>query len=161
MSASFEVERHYAMPVVLRIAVAVGKYFLLPIGALILAGAIYAFVDTKAWLGRSVEAEGSVVEMVRVVDRDTHSSMFAPLVRFKTADGKSIEFQSSTQSNPPAYYAGQTVTVLYDPGKPNSAAIAGLFSIWGVALILGIIGTVFTGIGLALALVGRRLSRAA
>jgi len=81
-------------------------------------------------------------------------------VRFKTADGKSIEFQSTTQSNPPAYYAGQNVTVLYDPGKPNSAAISGLFSIWGVSLILGIIGTVFTGVGLALVLAGRRLSRA-
>jgi hypothetical protein len=126
-----------------------------------LAGTVYMFVDTKAWLGRSVEAEGSVVEMVRVVDRETHGSMFAPLVRFKTPDGKSIEFQSTTQSNPPSYYAGQTVTVLYDPGKPNSAAIAGLFSIWGATIILGIIGSVFLLIGLALAVTGRRVLRAA
>jgi len=161
MSVPLEVEKPSVMPALLRIVVAVGKYFFLPIGALILAGAIYAVVDTKAWLARSVEAEGSVVEMVRVVDRETNSSMFAPLVRFKTADGKSIDFQSSTQSNPPAYYAGQTVTVLYDPGKPNSAAIAGLFSIWGIAIILGIIGTVFTGVGFALAIAGRRLTRPA
>ena len=56
MSVSYEVERHYAMPAVLRIAVAVGKYFLLPIGVLILAGAIYSLFNTKAWLARSVEA---------------------------------------------------------------------------------------------------------
>ena len=144
-----------------RIAIAVGKYLLLPVGVLMLAGCAWMVTDTRAWLARAVEAQGSVIEMVRVIDRDTYSSMFAPLVRFKTADGKSIEFQSTTQSNPPAYYAGQTVTVLYDPGRPNSAAIAGLFSIWGASIILGIIGIVFLAFGIAAVLVGRMWPRPA
>ena len=93
--------------------------------------------------------------MVRMIDRETYGSMFAPLVRFRTSDGKSIEFQSSTQSNLPSYYAGQTVVVRYDPARPNSAAIADLFSIWGATIILGIIGIVFLSGGIAAVAVGR------
>jgi hypothetical protein len=132
-----------------------GKYVLLPVGVLMLAGAIYLAVDTRAWLARAVEAPGTVIEMVRVRDSDSGSYMFAPLVRFATAEGKTIEFQSTLQTNPPAYHAGESVTVLYDPAKPNSAAISGWFSIWAVPLILGIVGAGFTVFGFGAAMVGR------
>jgi hypothetical protein len=145
----------------LRAAVKVMTYVFLPIGVLILAGTVWMAVDTRAWLARSVAAEGAVVEMIRVVDRESLSSSFAPLVRFRTADGKSIEFQSTAQSNPPAYYAGQTVTVLYDPAKPNSAAIEGLFPVWGATMILAAIGIMFTAFGVGGVVIGRRLPQAA
>lgn len=145
------------MQFLLWLACFVGKFVILPIGLAMLAAAVYFGWDTRAWLARSVEAQGSVIEMVRVRDSDTGSLSFAPLVRFITADGNTIEFQSTVQSNPPGYRAGQNVTVLYDPAKPNSAALSGLFSIWGVPVILGIIGVVFTAFGLAAAILSRRL----
>src|SRR5262245_30306993 len=156
-----QVAGRYRFPFPLRTAARIVGYVCLPIGLLVLAGTVWMAIDTRAWLARSVEAEGSVVEMIRVVDRDTYSSMFAPLVRFRTADGKSIEFQSTTQTNPPAYYAGQAVTVRYDPARPNSAAIAGLFSIWGATMILAVLGVMFTGFGILATMISRRMSQAA
>ena len=146
---------------ILRFAFSICKFVILPVGGLILAGAAYLYLDTRAWLGRSVEAQGSVIEMVRVLDRETGSSSFAPLVRFRTADGRTVEFQSTFQSNPPAYSTGQTVTVLHDPIRPNSAAIAGLFSIWGATIILSAIGAILLAFGVAAAVVERRLSQTA
>ena len=53
--------------------------------------------------------------------------------------------------------------MLYDPARPNQASVDGFFSLWGVALILGGIGAVFTAVGgLVLALHVRiRLNEAA
>jgi hypothetical protein len=145
------------MRTVLRLAGLAGKYVFAPLGVLLLLWAAYLYLDTRAWLRRSVEAKGSVVEMVRLRDRETGEVSFAPLVRFQTADGKTVEFQSTWRSNPPAYSAGQSVTVLYDPGEPNSAAVAGLFSIWGVSIILAVIGAAFAAIGIGAALAARYL----
>jgi hypothetical protein len=138
-----------------------GKYVLLPVGVLMLAGAIYLAFDTRAWLARAVEAPGTVIEMVRVRNSDSGGYMFAPLVRFATAEGKTIEFQSTVHTNPPAYHAGERVTVLYDPAKPNSAAISGWFSIWAVPFILGIVGAGFVVFGFGAAAIGRRVPRVA
>lgn len=142
---------------IMQILCSIGKYVFLPLGAVLLAGAVYVFSDTRAWLARSVEASGSVIEIVRVRDRDTGGLSFAPVVRFATADGKAIEFQSSMQTSSPAYQTGQTVTVRYDPQKPNSAAIAGLFSIWGVPMILGFVGAVFLAVGVATVIFNKRV----
>jgi hypothetical protein len=97
--------------------------------------------------------------MVRIRDRDDGGYMFAPLVRFQTGDGRSIEFQSSLRSNPPGYRTGQTVTVLYDPDAPESAAIRGLFSLWLVTMVLGFMGSIFTAIGTAMVFVSSRVTK--
>ena len=142
---------------ILKFALFIGKFVILPLGILMLLGATYLYFDTRAWLKRSVEAQGSVIEMVPVRDRETGSLTFAPLIRFQTTDGKTVEFQSTFQSNPPAYTAGQTVPVLYDPDRPNSAAIASLFSIWGVTIILSAVGAIFLVVGIGAIVVGNRL----
>jgi hypothetical protein len=141
----------------LRFLSVMGKYVCLPVGVLMLAGSIYLVFNTRAWLARAVEAPGTVIEMVRVRDSDSGSYMFAPLVRFQTAEGRTVEFQSMVQTNPPAYHAGESVTVLYDPAKPGSAAISGWFSIWAVPLILGIVGVFLAVFGFGAAAIGRRV----
>jgi Protein of unknown function (DUF3592) len=135
------------------------KYIFLSIGLLLLAGASYLYVDTRSWLARSIEAQGEVIEMVAVRDRESGNILYAPRVRFETRDGKTIEFQSSLRTSPPAYRAGQMVRVLYDPKDPNSAALAGFFSLWFVVMVLGFLGTVFTAIGIAAVVIGRRAQR--
>jgi hypothetical protein len=131
-----------------------GKFFLIPIGVSLVLGAGWSAWSTQTWIDRSDEAEGKVIEMVRIRDRDDGGYMFAPLVRFQTGDGRSIEFQSSLRSNPPGYRTGQTVTVLYDPDAPESAAIRGLFSLW-----LGFMGSIFTAIGTAMVFVSSRVTK--
>ena len=113
--------------------------------------------DTRAWLARAVEAPGSVIEMVRIRDNDTGSFTFAPLVRFQTAEGRTVDFQSTLRSNPPSYSTGDDVTVLYDPARPSAAAVSGFFSIWFGTIIPAIIGAVFVAFGSGAWLAGRVL----
>src|SRR5262249_17139535 len=142
---------------ILKFALFIGKFVILPLGILMLLGAAYLYFDTRAWLKRSVEVQGSVIEMVPVRDRKTANLPLAPVISLQTPDGKTVEFQSTFQSNPPAYTAGQTVPVLYDPDRPNSAAIASLFSIWGVTIILSAVGAIFLVVGIGAIVVGNRL----
>jgi Protein of unknown function (DUF3592) len=125
----------------------IGKFVLIPIGLSLLIGAGWSVSSTKAWIARTTEAEGKVIEMVRIRDRDDGGYMYAPLVRFQTTDGSTLEFESSLRSNPPGYRTGQTVSVLYDPDEPQSAAIRGVFSLWLTSMILGFVGFMFTAIG--------------
>src|SRR4051794_41757070 len=119
----------------------IAKFVLIPVGLSLLLGAAWSTWSTKTWIDHTIEGQGKVIEMVRIRDRDDGGYMFAPLVRFQTGDGRSIEFQSSLRSNPPGYRTGQTVTVLYDPDAPESAAIRGLFSLWLVTMVLGFMGS--------------------
>lgn len=136
-----------------------GKFVLIPIGVLLLLGAAYSAWTTKTWLARTVEVRGSVIEMVRVRDRDDKGWLFTPLVRFETLDGKRIEFQSSLRTNPPAYHAGQVVPILYDPAAPHSAAIKGLFPLWLTSMVLCFVGGIFLVVGTTMVAVSSHVAR--
>lgn len=127
-----------------------GKFAFIPLGLSLLLGAAWAVSSTKTWLAHAIEVEGKVIEMVRVRDSENTGYLFAPVVRFQTVEGKTIEFESGLRSNPPAYRTGQTVTVFYDPDEPLSAAIKGFFSLWLMPLILSFIGAGFLVIGTAM-----------
>jgi len=138
-----------------------GKYCFIPIGLMLLLAVACTVWTTKAWLARAVEVRGQVVEMVRVRDRDDQGYTFTPLVRFQTADGRTVEFQSSLRNNPPGYHTGQAVSVLYDPEEPHSAAIRGVLSIWLLPIVLSFLGSIFLAIGTILVVVSDRESRPA
>lgn len=127
-----------------------GKFALMPLGLLLLLGAAWTVSSTKTWIAHAIEVPGRVIELVRVRDMDNTGYLFAPVVRFETLAGTSVEFESSLRSNPPAYRKGQSVSVLYDPDEPRSAAIRGFFSLWLMPLILGFIGTIFLIVGTAM-----------
>jgi hypothetical protein len=61
-------------------------------------------------------------------------------VSFTTANGKEIQFKSSTGSNPALHSTGDRVEVLYDPDDPGDAELSGFFDLWllpGVVLFIG------------------------
>ncbi|RZN13183.1 hypothetical protein CWO91_00980 [Bradyrhizobium genosp. SA-3] len=133
-----------------------GKYCFIPIGLLLLLATACTAWTTKVWLTRAVEVRGQVIEMVRVRAKERQGYLFTPLVRFQTADGRLVEFQSSHRSNPPAYYTGQAVSVLYDPEQPSSAAIRGVLSIWSLPMVLSFLGTIFLALGAAITVLTKR-----
>jgi hypothetical protein len=135
------------------------RFALIPIGLLILLAAGLSVWSTKTWIASAIETPGSVIEMVRLRDSEDKGYVFAPVVRFETMDGRTIEFQSGLRTNPPAYRTGQTVSVFYDPDVPESAAIRGVFSLWLTPIILAFIGSIFLAIGAAMILLIRRVSR--
>lgn len=55
----------------------------------------------------------------------SNGSTYAPVVQFKTENGRNVTFTSSYSSNPPSYDAGETVTVVYPPEASEKAIIKG------------------------------------
>jgi hypothetical protein len=121
------------------------KYVFAIIGACMLAGAFALYSSTASFLERAETAQGTVIELMR--SRSSDSTSYYPVVQFTAASGREIEFQSSSGSNPPSYNRGEQVSVFYEPSNPDDAMIDGFFSLWGAALIVGGIGSVFALIG--------------
>jgi len=94
-----------------------------------------------------VGAAGTVVGLVRNVG--SRSNAVAPVVRFQTRDGETIEFRSDTASSPPSYTRGERVAVLYRPLLPHDARVADFATLWASGLMFGGIGSIFFGIGAA------------
>jgi hypothetical protein len=117
------------------------------IGLGLLAGAFWSYDSTRRFVASAATATGAVIEVVRREGQEVGDSpTYAPRIRFHTAQGEPIEFVG-TWSSPPAYSVGDTVRVLYDAARPQRASVAATFALWGVALVLGIIGAVFTTVG--------------
>lgn len=121
------------------------------IGLAALMGAWMLYSNARQFVATAVTAEGTVVELVR--SRSSDSTTYAPRVTFTDAQGRAHAFTSRTSSNPPAYHVGETVRVLYRAESPQQARIDGFFSLWGGALIVGILGSVFALVGLGMVLV--------
>ncbi len=106
-----------------------------------LVGTFYIAKDSYSYLKTAIEVKGTVVELVRSESSSDSSYTYAPVVAFRAGE-QEIKFQSNASSNPPSYSVGEEITVLYKPSNPNKAKIKGFFSLWGGALILGILGGV-------------------
>ena len=60
----------------------------------------------------------------RTYDMDNRAGvLFFPSVRFRTAEGRTIEFENGLGTNAPPR-VGDEVTVVYDPERPEEARVA-------------------------------------
>jgi hypothetical protein len=120
---------------------------------------------TLRFLGRSVNAEGTITALVQITrsndDQDGGNARitYAPQFSFTDAKGETVTVTSNISSSPPAFDVGDSVGVLYLPDDPEQARIDSFWQLWGVALITGGIGTMFLGFVLAMALTQRALVR--
>lgn len=123
----------------------------LPVGLGLLTGGGFAYRSARYLVDHAARAQGTVLGLEEHVSRDSDGDIsvtYRPWVRFTTAEGRTLEFLSDTGTNPPSYHEGDTTPVLYLPEAPDrSAQIEGGFEQWGLTLILGFLGAVFTGIG--------------
>jgi Protein of unknown function (DUF3592) len=127
------------------------KYIFALLGAALLLGAFFSYQNTSNFIEEAVEIQGTVTDLS--YSRSDDSISYYPVVEFQTANGRSVEFQSSSGSNPAPYDIGESVSVLYRVGEPISARLNGFFSLWGLPLILAIMGGVFFLIGALMILV--------
>lgn len=95
----------------------------------------------------AVRAEGVVIE-----DHGT------PRVGFEVA-GRTVEIHGRFSSSPPSYTAGEKVTVIYPPERPEEGRIDSFGQAYLGALISGGLGLVFGGIGGGILLVQIRAAR--
>ncbi|MDI9246716.1 DUF3592 domain-containing protein [Marinobacter sp. CHS3-4] len=135
------------------------KYVFSVVGGALIIGALAAYQSTSGFLAEALEVPGVVTDLI--YDRSGDSSVYYPIVQFKDATGQLIEFRSSSGSNPASHDRGETVSVFYTAGEPESARINGFFSLWGVPLIVGSLGGVFFLVGVLMILVPKLRSRRA
>jgi hypothetical protein len=133
------------------------KYFLPPIGAVLLLTALGSCAHTRSFIARAARTEGTVIRLERVSNNGPQNSSYGnndtytyrPVVRFES-QGKSIVFASRSSSSPPSFSAGERVPVLYLESDPSSAEIDSFFSLYGFAVITGAIGGLLLLLGAAM-----------
>lgn len=126
-------------------AITLIKYVFSLIGLGMLVTAIVLFMNTKSFLQTAEVAQGTVIELR--ASRSSDSLTYHPVVSFTTSQGQRITFSSGSGSNPPSYTEGETLEVFYAAAEPQDAKINGFFALWGGAVILAGMGTVFFTIG--------------
>lgn len=119
------------------------------VGFILAALALFFWLRTRTFLGTAQKAQGTVIRMVYSSDSEGGGG-YSPVYTFRTMSGQVIEVADNISSNPPQFKEGQIIDVLYDPENPNKARINKWFNLYFVPLLLGFLGLVFGGIGVAM-----------
>jgi len=128
-----------------------GIVFSLVGGSLALIG-VFLFIRTRIFIGKAQEAKGTVIQMVysRTSSSSGSGGGYAPVYQFRTLDGQTIVKQDSLSSNPPRFQVGQEIDVLYESGNPQKARINKWMNLYFVPVLLGGMGLIFGGVGIAI-----------
>ena len=118
----------------------------LAVGVLCIVIGAVVLVRTMQFVAKAEHATGTVIELTGEIDSEG-DELFFPVVRFTTADGKEIEFESSSGSSPASHSTGDRVEVLYDPDDPNDAQLSGFVDLWLFTIIFFLVGGAFLAVG--------------
>jgi hypothetical protein len=114
-------------------------FLLLGVAGYAVAG---AFVLIENGSGRSAKADGVIVK-----------ADYRALIQFTTASGQQVQFRNSVNST--SNTEGDHVPVVYDPAKPQEAAVDAFAGRWFFPGLFGIIASPFLLVGLSFAIVAR------
>jgi len=130
----------------------VGVIFI-AIGAIFIGLGIFFFIRTRRFLRTAVEVTGTIVEL-RESSGSEGGTVYSAVVEFQTADARSIRWEESMASNPPAGQPGEQLVMKYDPANPNKARIAKATRMWFTPMLFGGLGLLFFVIGVVLTIAG-------
>jgi hypothetical protein len=122
------------------------------VGSLLFVIGVFIFIRTRMFISRSQEVKGSVIKMLT-----SHGSeggtVYAPVFRFTTIQGQSMEVAESVYSNRRGLSLVLVVDILYVPQDPSNARAKKWSSLYFLPLFLGGMGAIFGGIGVVLLIV--------
>ena len=122
------------------------------VGALFCIAGLLAFAIALIPVRRLIElrsgsrAEGTVLWLEMSTTSNNHNSRF-PEVQFTAADGSTVRFLDRAGANPSPYKVGDRVTVLYQPGKQDTAMIDHGLGNWEPVGGLLVLGTILLSLG--------------
>ena len=126
-----------------------GNVITFSVGLLFIAGAVFVWTSAGHTIAQAQELTATVIDLV--YETGTKKGRIHPVVRFRTRDGREIVATSQQHRN---VHPGQTLTVLYDPAKPDEIEVGTIEQlrhrrvlIAGIAAAIGILVCVL-GIGL-------------
>lgn len=123
---------------------------LLIISPVLLIAAMVAGLHTLNFSRNAVQAAGTVIEMRESKDSESGSIRYAPTFQFPDASGALYTVSSSFYSAPPEFQVGDQVTVLYRRDDPDTARIDTSTQLWGLPVLLAVIGGILLLAGLIL-----------
>jgi len=106
-------------------------YVCLAGGVLMLAAIVWC-MRIDHFRNQAIVTQGTVIAFTKPLSENrtsydsrpkTTTPTYAPVVRFLTQEGRSVEFTSKSGTNPPRYSEGDTVEVLYSSSSPEKATI--------------------------------------
>lgn len=119
------------------------------LSVLILAGVCflgfggYQAVRTILFLDSAANVTGTVTGYAASRGSgSSRSTTYAPEVRFRAPDNRLIRFRSQLASTVMSYRQGDRVAVKFDPADPHRAEIDAFMPLWGLTLILVVLGSV-------------------
>ena len=101
----------------------VGVIFL-GVSAVMLGLGIFFFVRTRRFLRSAVDATGTILEL-RESSGSEGGTVYSAVVEFRIADGRTIRWEESMASNPPAGRPGEQLAMKYDPANRSGRASPG------------------------------------
>lgn len=127
----------------------VGMIFM-SIGTIMLAVVAYLLVSNYQFMQRAQSVKGKVIDYqsYQSRDRDSNSStsMYTPTYQY-AYKGKLYTHISTTSTSSKDYEIGDPVEILIDPEDPKEILINSFMVKWFLPLLLGFMGTLFTGLG--------------
>ncbi len=114
---------------------------MLTIGVLFLGLGSVSFISQVRFLARATKTNARVVDLLRERS-DQGGDVYRPQLEFVIPARQTVRTTLSVASDPPAYYVGEQVTILFDPKEPTSAIQDTFWGRWLFAVIFGGVGLV-------------------
>lgn len=122
------------------------------VSAITLIIAIISGIGAYRQQSAELSAQGMVVDTVVRTSTDSETGdrtdYSHPVVSFDAANGRHYEIELAEGSYPPEYLEGDSVTILYNPERPQQARIKSTSStmlLWLLPAITGTVGLAFLG----------------
>ena len=128
------------------IAILAGIFTL--IGVAMLIAAVRQFGRRRDFIRYSATVFGTIIALTE--NREGGEITHFPKIRFQAASGREITFESAMGSSLATHRVGDVVTVRYRVDQPYQAEIDSFMSLWGVALLFGVLGVAFLFVGLGI-----------
>ena len=118
------------------------------VGAAFLLVAAGLTIHSGVLLIRGVHVTGTVVKLIPSTD-SKGNVMYTPVFNYTARNGATYMAVTNFSSNPPDYAIGQSISVLYEPGHPESATPESFGALWFLPVFFGGFGICLIAAGWA------------
>lgn len=120
-------------------------------GFLLLLGWVFLFITFSNYKQSSFLLENGKKTKALVIDlgeeQDFEGYEYTPIFEYQDEENNTITFVSNATSDYEPYSVGDSVEIVYFPDEPNSEVEISFFSLYGISLIFGILGLIFSVAG--------------
>ncbi|WP_338762410.1 DUF3592 domain-containing protein [Bernardetia sp. ABR2-2B] len=120
--------------------------FLLLLGVFFLVFSVNRYTKVRSLLQTGTTTKALVIDEGEESGMDGYE--YTPIFEYKDNENNTITFVSSTTSTNFKYSVGDSVDIIYFEDEPNSEKINSFFDLYGLAFVFGVLGIVFSVIGL-------------